>query len=163
MRLQKLFVATAAFTFAIVSASSALAQGRPAAKDDGTNPRTARIGVWDNTTNPNNVMTYEAFDGDGSKLTVSNPSNPKSDWSYVTKFDGVYRPVTGQEGAETAVEIIDPKSIRIYNKRNGVLNQVVINTLSADNNTINNEYVRMDKDGKITGVTHVTYVRRQKK
>ena len=35
--------------------------------------------------------------------------------------------------------------------------QVVINTLSEDNNTINNEYIRMDKDGKITGVTHVTY------
>ena len=25
----------------------------------------------------------------GSKLTVSNPSNPASDWSYVTMFDGV--------------------------------------------------------------------------
>ena len=78
-------------------------------------------------------------------------------------FDGVYRPVTGQKGAETAVEIINPKSIRIYNKRDGVLNQVVINTLSDDNNTISNEYIRMDKDGKIMGVTHVTYVRRQKK
>src|SRR5690349_13161314 len=125
MRLQKLCVATAVFAVAIFSASSVLAQARPAAKDDGTNPRTARQGVWDNSTNPNNVMTYEAFEGDGSKLTVSNPSDPKSDWSYVTKFDGVYRPVTGQQGAETAVEIIDAKSIRIYNKRNGVLNQVV--------------------------------------
>src|SRR4029078_12734247 len=81
---------------------------------------------------------------------------------YVTLFDGVFRPVQGQEGAETAVEIINPKSIRIYNKRNGVLQQVVINTLSDDNNTINNEYIRMDKDGKITGVTHVTYIRRKK-
>src|SRR5688572_2578250 len=162
MRLQKLSVAAAVFAVAIFSATSSSAQGKPEAKSDGTNPRTARIGVWDNTTNPNNVMTYEAFEGDGSKLTVSNPSNPKSDWWYVTKFDGVYRPVSGQEGAETAVEIIDPKSIRIYNKRNGVLNQVVINTLSADNNTINNEYIRLDKDGKIMGVTHVTYVRRKK-
>ena len=40
--------------------------------------------------------------------------------------------------------------------------QVVINTLSEDNNTINNEYIRMDKEGKITGVTHVTYNRRKK-
>ena len=108
-------------------------------------------------------MTYEPYEKDGSKLTVSNPSNPSQDWSYVTLFDGVYRPVQGQPGAETAVEIINPKSIRIYNKRDGVLQQVVINTLSDDNNTINNEYVRMDKDGKITGVTHVTYNRRQKK
>ena len=162
MRFRNLLVTTTVVTVAILVASSSWAQ-RPAAKDDGTNPRTARFGVWDNSTNPNNVMTYEPYEKGGSKLTVSNPSNPANDWSYVTLFDGVYRPVQGQEGAETAVEIIDPKSIRIYNKRNGVLQQVVINTLSADNNTISNEYVRMDKDGKITGVTHVTYIRRQKK
>ena len=59
-------------------------------------------------------------------------------------------------------EIINPKSIRIYNKRNGVLQQLVIKTLSDDNNTINNEYIRLDKEGKITGVTHVTYNRRKK-
>ncbi|MDP2055397.1 MAG: hypothetical protein Q8L75_17290 [Acidobacteriota bacterium] len=165
MRYRCLLVCTAVFTAALAAAVPALAQA-PAAgaakKVDNTDPSTARIGVWDNTTNPNNVMTYEAHDNGGNKLTVSNPSNPASDWSYVTMFDGVYRPVTGQKGAETAVEIINPKSIRIYNKRDGVLNQVVINTLSEDNNTISNEYVRMDKDGKITGVTHVTYVRRQK-
>jgi hypothetical protein len=106
-------------------------------------------------------MTYEPFDKGGNKLTVSNPSNPASDWSYVTLFDGVFRPVTGQPGSETAVEIINPKSIRIYNKRDGVVYQVVINTLSEDNNTISNEYIRMDKEGKITGVTHVTYNRRK--
>ena len=89
-------------------------------------------------------------------------ANPASDWSYVTLFDGVFRPVTGRPGSETAVEIINSKSIRIYNKRDGVLTQVVINTLSDDNNTISNEYIRMDKDGKITGVSHVTYNRRKK-
>ena len=165
MRLRS-FLVTACFIAASLSAApgwaQARGQGRGQAKDDNTNPRTARIGVWDNSTNPNNVMTYEAYEKDGSKLTVSNPSNPSQDWSYVTLFDGVYRPVQGQEGAETAVEIINPKSIRIYNKRNGVLQQVVINTLSDDNNTINNEYIRMDKDGKIMGVTHVTYNRRKK-
>ena len=35
--------------------------------------------------------------------------------------------------------------------------------LSTSETQISNEYIRMDKDGKITGVTHVTYVRRQKK
>ncbi len=163
MLFRKMTVGVTVFVAALFTASLASAQGRQAAKDDGTNPRTARFGVWDNSTNPNNVMTYELHEKDGSKLTVSNPSNPKSDWSYVTLFDGVYRPVTGQPGAETAVEIVNAKSIRIYNKRDGVLNQVVINTLSDDNNTINNEYVRLDKDGKIMGVTHVTYIRRQKK
>ena len=38
----------------------------------------------------------------------------------------------------------------------------MINTLSEDNNTISNEYIRMDKEGKIRGVTHVTYIRRKK-
>lgn len=166
MRYRNLLICTAAFTAALFAASPSFAQapaGRGQAKvEDKTDPRTARFGVWDNSTNPNNVMTYEGYEKGGSKLTVSNPSNPKSDWSYVTMFDGVFRPVTGQPGAETAVEIINPKSIRILNKRDGVVNQVVINTLSEDLNTINNEYIRMDKDGKITGVTHVTYNRRKK-
>ena len=174
MRIRTVLVVTAIFTAALVSASPSFAQGggaggagrgggaNAAKPADNTNPRTARFGVWDNSTNPNNVMTYEAFETDGSKLTVSNPSNPASDWSYVTKFDGVFRPVAGQDGNETAVEIINPKSIRIYNKSKGVLTQVVINTLSDDNNTIHNEYIRMDKDGKITGVTHVDYIRRKK-
>jgi hypothetical protein len=162
MRVRSLFIAAGVFFFAVLSAVPTSAQARGQAKADNTNPRTARFGVWDNSTNPNNVMTYEPYQQDGSKLTVSNPSNPSQDWSYVTQFDGVYRPVQGQAGAETAVEIINPKSIRIYNKRNGVLQQVVINTLSDDNNTINNEYIRMDKDGQIMGVTHVTYVRRKK-
>ncbi|HEY7285741.1 MAG TPA: hypothetical protein VH497_09880 [Vicinamibacterales bacterium] len=140
-----------ALAAAVVSASPAWAQGE------------TRFGVWDNSTNPNNVMTYEPYEKGGMKITVSNPSDPKATWSYVTMFDGKFRPVTGQQNSETAVEIINEKSTRIYNKRDGVVYQVVINTLSADNNTINNEYIRMDKDGKITGVTHVTYNRRAKK
>ena len=162
MRMRNLFVCTAIFTAALVTASASFAQAPAAKPVDNTDPRTARVGVWDNTTNPNNVMTYEGFEKGGSKLTVSNPSNPKTDWSYVTMFDGVYRPVTGQQGAETAVEIINPKSIRVLNKRDGVVYQVVINTLSEDLNTISNEYIRLDKDNKITGVTHVTYNRRKK-
>ena len=168
MRFRNLCITVVVFTLALFSANASFAQrgGGQAAKPSGppTDPRTARFGTWDNSTNPNNVMKYEAYqDGGvkGSKLTVSNPTNPANDWWYVTMFDGVYRTVNGQKGAETAVEIINDKSIRIYNKRNGVLTQVVINTLSEDNNTISNEYIRMDKDGKITGVSHVTYNRRK--
>jgi hypothetical protein len=152
MRYRNLLVCTAAFAAALFSATPSWAQAE------------LRFGVWDNSTNPNNVMTYEPFEKGGSKLTVSNPSKPGDEWSYVTFFDGKFRPVTGQPGSETAVELINgsAKSIRILNKRDGVVYQVVINTLSEDNNTINNEYIRMDKDGKITGVTHVTYIRRKK-
>ena len=150
MRVRMLSICLAVFTAALVSASPAFAQGE------------LRFGVWDNTTNPNNVMTYEPYEKGGSKLTVTNPSKPEDTWSYVTLFDGKFRPVTGQPGSETAVELIDgsAKSIRIYNKRDGVVYQVVINTLT-DDNTISNEYIRMDKDGKITGVTHVTYHRKK--
>ena len=151
MRQRLLLICAAAVTAAVVSASPAWAQGE------------TRYGVWDNSTNPNNVMTYEPYDKGGMKIIVSNPSDPKATWSYVTMFDGKFRPVEGQQNSETAVEIINDKSTRIYNKRNGVVYQVVINTLSDDNNTISNEYIRMDKDGKITGVTHVTYLRRKKK
>ena len=149
MRYRNLLVCTAVFAAALCSATPSSAQGE------------ARFGVWDNSTNPNNVMTYEPFEKGGMKITVSNPSKPGDEWSYTTMFDGKFRPVTGQQGSETAVEIINDKSTRILNKRDGVVYQVVINTLSADNNTINNEYIRMDKDGKIMGVTHVTYIRRK--
>ena len=151
MRVRNLFVCTAVVVAVIVSAN-------PSSAQTGGN----RFGVWDNSTDPNNVMTYEPVEPGGSKLTVSNPSKPGSEWSYETFFDGKFRPVAGQKGSETAVEAINDKSIRIYNKRDGVVYQVVINTLSDDNNKISNEYIRMDKDGKITGVTHVTSIRRKK-
>ena len=151
MRYLKLLVCSDVATIALFSATPSYAQAE------------LRFGVWDNTNDPNNVMTYEAFEKGGSKLTVSNPSKPEAAWGYVTFFDGVFRPVSGQPGSETAVELINgsAKSIRILNKRNGVVYQVVINTLSEDNMTINNEYIRLDKDGKITGVTHVTYKKRK--
>ena len=151
MRARLSSIYSAVIIAAIVSAVPSWAQG-------GGN----RFGVWDNSTDPNNVMTYEPLEPGGSKLTVSNPSKPGTEWSYETFFDGKFRPVAGQKGSETAVEIINDKSIRIYNKRDGVVYQVVINTLSEDDNKISNEYIRMDKDGKITGVTHVTYIRRKK-
>lgn len=151
MRYLNLLVCSAVATIALASATPSYAQAE------------LRFGVWDNTTDPNNVMTYEAHEKGGSKLTVTNPSKPEATWGYVTFFDGVFRPVSGQPGSETAVELINgsAKSIRILNKRNGAVYQVVINTLSEDNMTINNEYIRLDKDGKITGVTHVTYKKRK--
>jgi hypothetical protein len=161
MRIQKLFVFAALFTATLLTANLGLAQRGQAKKDDGTNPRTARFGVWDNTMNPDNVMTYEKFEAGGSKLTVSNPHNPASDWSYDTNFDGVFRPVRGQKGSETAVEIVDSKTIRVLNKRDGVVYQIVLNTLNDDNTVIHNEYIRVDKDGKPTAVTHVDYKKRK--
>ena len=124
-----------------------------------TNPR---FGVWRNQSNPNNVMTYEPYGDGGMKITVATTRNGNtSEWSYVTLFDGAFHPVEGQENSETAVEFIDEQSTRIYNKRNGLVGQIIINTLSEDGNTINNEYDSMSEDGKITGVGHAVYERIQ--
>ena len=67
----------------------------------------------------------------------------------------------GLENSETAVEVVDEHSTRISNSRNGAVYQVIINTLSEDGNRIDNEYVRMDAEGRITRVTHAIYDRVQ--
>ena len=127
-----------------------------------TNPR---FGIWkmksDAPPPSVNIMTYEAYGDDGMRITVesTNRQGRDSKWGYVTMFDGMFRPVTGQEGSETSVEIVDERTTRISNKRNGRVTQVIINTLSEDGNTINNEYVRLDENGKIRGVGHAIYER----
>ena len=74
-------------------------------------------------------------------------------------FDGEFHPVDGQDNADTAVEVVDQWTNRIINRRSGRTYQVIINTLSEDGNTIENAYVRLDEEGRITRVTHATYRR----
>ncbi len=125
----------------------------------------SRFGVWrmkSEAPPPSvNIMTYESYGSGGMRITVesTNANGRASKWGYVTMFDGVFRPVSGQDNAETAVEFVDDQTTRILNKRNGRVSQVIINTLSEDHNTIENEYVRMDEDGNIVRVTHATYER----
>ena len=64
MRLRYLCVLTIVLTATLFSARPLWAQGE------------TRFGVWDNSTNPNNVMTYEPYEKGGMKITVSNPSKP---------------------------------------------------------------------------------------
>ncbi len=154
MRNRVLAASIAALAAAAIAATSAAAQS--------ANPR---FGVWqlqsDAPPPSKNVMTYQAHGDGGMAVTVAstNARGQESEWGYVTLFDGVFRPVRGQENADTAVEIIDENSTRILNRRNGRVYQVIINTLSEDRNTIDNEYVRLDEDGKITRVTHAVYKR----
>ena len=129
-----------------------------------TNPR---FGVWkmrsDAPPPSVNIMTYETYGDGGMGITVesTNRQGRDSKWGYVTMFDGVFRSVTGQQNAETAVEIVDDRTTRILNKRNGRVTTVIINTLSEDGNTISNEYVRLDENGDIVRVTHAVYERIQ--
>ncbi|MBW3534011.1 MAG: hypothetical protein KY453_02145 [Gemmatimonadetes bacterium] len=128
-------------------------------------PGSSRYGVWkirsDNPPPSSNIMTYEPWGDGGMHITVesTNARGESSKWSYATLFDGEFRPVEGQENASTAVEVIDERTTRISNMRNGRVTQVIINTLSEDGQRIDNEYVRLDENGKITGVGHAIYDR----
>lgn len=172
MRKNALLLTLAAAALAFVGTGGADATAQSAnvgtvgvhAAAQNTNPR---FGVWkmksDAPPPRSNIMTYEPWGDGGMKITVAstNGNDESSEWGYTTLFDGEFRAVEGRQNAETAVEIINERSTRIINKSNGRVTQVIINTLSEDGDTIENEYVRMDADGKITRVTHATYERIQ--
>ena len=105
-------------------------------------------------------MTYEPYGEGGMRITVAttNADGETSEWGYVTMFDGVFRPVEGQEGAATAVEVVDERTNRILNQRDGEVYQVIVNVLSEDGQTIDNEYRRTLEDGT-ESVTNAVYRR----
>lgn len=124
-----------------------------------------RFGVWqlesDRPPPYRNIMTYEPYGDGGMKITVAttNAEGETSSWGYVTMFDGEFRSVEGGgEGATTAVEVVDDRTNRILNARDGEVYQVIINILSEDGNTIDNEYRRTREDGT-ESVSHAVYRR----
>ena len=123
-----------------------------------------RFGVWelesDDEPPVRNVMTYEPWGDGGMKVTVAqtNSAGETSEWGYATMFDGVFREVEGQENATTSVEVIDEHTNHIFNARDGEVYQVIVNVLSEDGNTINNEYRRTRPDGT-EQVSHAVYRR----
>lgn len=134
----------------------------PDAEAQDANPR---FGVWklrsDNPPPYENIMTYAPWEDGGMSITVAttNADGETSEWSYETLFDGVFRPVAGLENSDTAVEIVTDNSTRILNRRDGHVYQVIINTLNEDASRIDNDYVRLDEEGRITRVTRATYDR----
>jgi hypothetical protein len=107
-----------------------------------------------------NIMTYEPYGEGGMRVTVeaTNAKGEKRKWGYVTLFDGKYRPMTGDTTTEeTSVEVVDARTNRIRNKTGSRVNEI-LNVLSEDGNTINNEYRNVDENGKVT-VTHAVYER----
>ena len=127
-------------------------------------PSNPRFGVWrlESDAPPpfSNIMTYEPWGDGGMKITVAstNTEGESSEWSYNTLFDGVFRTVEGREDAETAVEVIDEHTNHIHNARGGEVYQVIVNVLSEDGNTINNEYRTTREDGT-ERVSHAVYRR----
>ena len=134
-----------------------------AVAEEATNPR---FGVWqlemDAPPPAKNIMTYEPYGDGGMRITVAstNAEGEENVWGYVTMFDGEFRPVEGQENSTTAVEVIDDRTNHIHNARNGEVYQVIVNVLSEDGNTIDNEYRRTMEDGT-ERVTHAVYRRIQ--
>ena len=150
-----LTLSLAAFAAVLVASADASAQDNP------------RFGVWklrsDAPPPQVNIMTYEPYMDGGMRITIAstNSRGQSNEWGYTTMFDGTFLPVAGQENSETAVEIVDDLTTRISNRRDGRVYQVIINTLSEDGNSISNEYVRLDENGKITRVTHAIYDRQR--
>lgn len=123
-----------------------------------------RFGVWkirsDAPPPALNIMTYEPYGDGGMKITVeaTNAQGEKSVWGYVTMFDGVFNPVEGREGTETAVAVVDARTNRITSRRDGTVSQVIINVLSEDGNMIENEYRSTDGEGN-ERISHAIYDR----
>ena len=139
----------------VLSAGAAAAQS--------TNPR---FGKWklksDAHAPASNVMTYEAYGAGGMKVTIDavNARGEKSQWWYVTEFDGKDMPVTGNAGtSHAAVRRINDRITEIINKKDGRVTQVLTNVLSPDGNTIGVMYMRDDGTGRTTSVSFATYER----
>ena len=123
-----------------------------------------RFGKWklksDAAAPQSNIMTYEPFGGKGMKITIDavNRDGARSQWYYTTMFDGKDEPVTGNPGTDTgSVKIVTDRINEIIYKKNGKVSQVLTNVLSPDGSTIGIIYMRMDAEGKATGVTFATY------
>lgn len=124
-----------------------------------------RFGVWklksDNPPPSSNLMTYEPFNGNGMRVTINavNASGTASSWGYTTMLDGKDYPVTGRNGTDTAaVQVINQKINLIIYKRGANVTQLLMNVLSADNNTITVSYTSTNAKGE-TNTTYATYER----
>jgi hypothetical protein len=109
-------------------------------------------------------MTYEPYNGKGMKITIDavNKDGVKSQWWYTTMFDGKDEVLTGNPGTDTgSVRIITDRINEIIYKKDGRITQVLTNVLSPDGSTIGVTYMRMNAEGKTTGVTFATYEKQQ--
>ncbi len=126
-----------------------------------------RLGVWRMRSNVSapviTMVAYQSYGAGGMEVAVESTDSKGQDskWGYVTMFDGVFREVTGRQGAETAVEILDDWTTRISNRRDGRAYEVIISVLSEDRETLSNGTVHLDEDGDIVRVTHAVYDRVQ--
>jgi hypothetical protein len=127
-------------------------------------PQNPRFGKWklksDAPSPTSNVMTYEPHNGKGMKITIDqvNKDGVKSQWGYTTMFDGKDEKLVGNPGTDSgSVRIVTDRINEIIYKKDGKITQVLTNVLSPDHTTIGVMYMRMNPEGKTTGVTFATY------
>lgn len=139
-----------------------------AAANASAQPPNPRFGKWklksDAPPPTSNIMTYEPYSGKGMKITIDavNRDGVKSQWWYTTMFDGKDEVLTGNPGTDTgSVRIITDRINEIVYKKDGRITQVLTNVLSPDGSTIAVTYMRMNAEGKTSGVTFATYEKQQ--
>ena len=149
--------------FALLVALAALKEPPYVARGSAqsANPRYGRWKLKSDAAPPSsNIMTYEPFGGKGMKITIDavNGDGVKSQWWYTTMFDGKDETLTGNPATDTgSVRIITDRINEIVYKKGGKVTQMLTNVLSPDGSTIGIIYMRMDPEGKTTGVTFATY------
>lgn len=157
MRTRTLVAALSLMTASVLMVTTAAAQDQP------TNPRFGKWLLASEAGPPSvNVMTYEAYGEGGMRVTIQafNSRGNFSQWGYVTNFvSGEFHPVDGRQGSTSAVENVDATTTMISNARNGVVTQVIMNRLTANGDTIHNEYISVNADGEQTGSSTAVYVR----
>ena len=139
-----------------------------AAASASAQPPNPRFGKWKLKSEAppptSNIMTYEPYSGKGMKITIDavNKDGVKSQWWYTTMFDGKDEVLTGNPGTDTgSVRIITDRINEIIYKKDGRITQVLTNVLSPDGSAIGVTYMRMNAEGKTTGVTFATYEKQQ--
>jgi hypothetical protein len=124
------------------------------------NPRFGRWKLKSEAPAPqSNIMTYEAFNGTGMKITIETTSatGAKGGYSYTTMFDDKFLPATGQANNTYAVHTLNDKINEIVNKVNDKFSRLLINVLSADNKSILVTYISTNATTGETRVTYATY------
>jgi len=152
-------------TLTILSALVLAVVALPAAQ--ASNPRlgTWRLKATDPAQPSNNVMTYEAFNGTGMKVTINALQADGSltpQWGYTTMFDNKETQMTGSQSAQNAsVRMISDRTAEITyrNRADGRIARQLTNVLSPDGNTIGIIYMNYGADGKPDSVTFATYER----
>jgi hypothetical protein len=129
-----------------------------------TNPRFGKWKLKSDNAASTNIMTYEAYNGTGMKVTVETTNaaaGSKSSWGYTTMFDGKEYPVTGRSGTDTAiVRVVNDRINEIIYKQGDRVVQFLVNVLSGDGQSIEVTYYSTNAQG-VTNVTHATYEKQQ--